>query len=58
MKTLNLVVIIIGAIVLLSGLGVAFVVPELSQVAQFYGGGVTILIGIILILVGFFYKNK
>ncbi|UCF12876.1 MAG: hypothetical protein JSW06_01130 [Thermoplasmatales archaeon] len=57
MKTLNLIVIIIGAILLLSGLGVAFVVPELTQVAQFYGGGVTILLGIFLILVGFFYKK-
>jgi len=57
METLNLVEIIIGAVFILAGLGIYFVL-DLSQTAQFYGAGFTILIGIILILIGFFYKKK
>ncbi len=56
MKTINIVEMIIGAIFILAGIGVAFVL-DLTQEAQYFGGGFCILIGIILILLGFFYKK-
>ena len=56
MKILNWILIIIGAVFILSGLGIygLDLIPE----AQFFGVGFSILIGIILIIVGFFYKKK
>ncbi len=56
MKTINIVEMIIGAIFILAGIGVAFVL-DLTQDAQYFGGGFCILIGIILILLGLFYKK-
>ncbi len=56
MKTINMWEMIIGAIFILAGIGVAFVLDVATE-AQYYGGGFCVLIGIILILLGFFYKK-
>ena len=56
MKTINMWEMIIGAIFILAGIGVAFVL-DLTQEAQYFGGGICILIGIILISIGLFHKK-
>jgi len=56
MKTTNIVEMIIGAIFILAGIGVAFVL-DVTKDAQYYGGGFCVLIGIILVLLGLFYKK-
>ena len=55
-KTINMLEMIIGAIFILVGIGIAFVL-DVDPNAQYFGGGFCILIGIILILFGLFHKK-
>ncbi|UCD13432.1 MAG: hypothetical protein JSW60_07715 [Thermoplasmatales archaeon] len=56
MKTINMVEMIIGAILILVGIGIVFVL-DVDLNAQYFGGGICFLIGIILILIGLFHKK-
>lgn len=56
MKTINLLEMIIGVILIVTGIGIVFVL-DVDLNAQYFGGGFCILIGIILILIGLFYKR-
>ena len=56
MKTINMWEMIIGAIFILVGIGIIFVL-DVDPNAQYFGGGFCVLFGIILILIGFFHKK-